>query len=154
MNENVSDYFNVLDLRSIEDQLAPPPQTLIAALDRLADDGILKLTTTARPGAIIELLEQSGHRFNLRQWRERAWDIEVLGVETPAIADLRELEAPEPMEKVLLACARLASGEGCLARLPRVPVMLFPHLESRGLCWWVHEEVDQSALLMVRSDAN
>jgi hypothetical protein len=57
------------------------------------------------------------------------------------------------MEKVLLACAQLGAGEFFLARLPHVPTMLFPHLESRGLSWWVHEEEDHSALLLIRSNA-
>lgn len=75
----------------------------------------------------------------------------VLGTKTPDLVDLRHLEAPEPMEKVLLACAQLGAGEFYLAQVPRVPVMLFPHLESRGLRWWVHEKADQSALLLVQN---
>ncbi len=76
----------------------------------------------------------------------------VLGEQIPEIVDLRNLEAPGPMEKVLLGCARLQEGAFFLAHVPRVPVMLFPHLEARGLRWWVHEEADQSALLLVRRD--
>jgi hypothetical protein len=77
----------------------------------------------------------------------------VLGNKKPEIVDLRNLEAPEPMEKVLLACTQLSAGEFYLARVPRVPNLLFPHLESRGLRWWVQEEEDQSALLLVRREA-
>ena len=53
----------------------------------------------------------------------------VLGEETPEIIDLRGLEAPEPMEKVLIACAQLNAGEFFLAHFPHRPNMLFPHLE-------------------------
>ncbi|GMR15608.1 MAG: hypothetical protein BMS9Abin30_1243 [Gammaproteobacteria bacterium] len=77
----------------------------------------------------------------------------VLGSRTPEIVDLRDLEAPGPMEKVLLACSQLDEGEFFLAHVPHVPVLLFPHLESRGLRWWVHEEADQSALLLVRRES-
>ncbi len=77
----------------------------------------------------------------------------VLGDETPAIVDLRNLEAPEPMEKILIACAQLNLGEFFLAHLPHRPNLLFPHLESRGLSWWVHEEPDQSALVLIRKEA-
>jgi len=76
----------------------------------------------------------------------------VLENKIPDIVDLRELEAPGPMEQVLLACSKLDVGEYFMARLPRVPTMLFPHLESRGLSWWVHEEADQSGLLLVRRE--
>jgi len=77
----------------------------------------------------------------------------VLGDEALAIVDLRNLEAPEPMEKILIACARLNTGEFFLAHLPHRPNLLFPHLESRGLSWWVHEEPDQSALVLIRKEA-
>lgn len=76
----------------------------------------------------------------------------ILGDETPAIVDLRGLEAPVPMEKVLRACAELHQGEFFLAHLPHNPIMLFPHLESRGLRWWVYEEIDQSALVLIRKE--
>jgi len=76
----------------------------------------------------------------------------VLGPETPEIADLRDMEAPEPMEKILLACSRLDDGQFFLAHLPHVPMPLFPQLELRGLRWWVHEEADQSALILIRKE--
>lgn len=66
------------------------------------------------------------------------------------VVDLREFEAPAPMEKVLMACSQLEPGEVYTAHLPRVPIMLFPHLEARGLHWQVQEEADQSAILTIR----
>jgi len=64
--------------------------------------------------------------------------------------DLRGLEAPEPMVKILVACAQLGPNDRYLAHLPHVPTPLFPHLESRGLFWQVHEQTDGSALLAIR----
>ena len=76
---------------------------------------------------------------------------ETLGIQSSdlEIVDLREREAPEPMEQVLLACANLRPGEIYLARLPHVPVPLFPHLKSRGLGWRVHEDSGNGVLLAV-----
>lgn len=74
---------------------------------------------------------------------------QVLGTEMPVLNDLRNLAVPEPMEKVLLACAQLGADEFFLAHLPHVPTPLLPILETRGLCWWVHEKADESALLLV-----
>lgn len=82
-----------------------------------------------------------------------SYKFSVLGSQAPEIVDLRDLEAPGPMEKVLLACSQLVVGEFFLAHVPRTPIMLFPQLESRGLRWWVHEEADQSALLLIRKEA-
>ena len=68
----------------------------------------------------------------------------------PDIIDLRGLEAPEPMEKILLACAQLGPDDNFLARLPHIPTPLFPHLETRGLDWQVFEEADGSAVILIR----
>ena len=68
----------------------------------------------------------------------------------PEIIDLRGLEAPEPMEKILMACTHMAANEQYLAHLPHVPEPLFPHLEMRGLKWQVFEEPDGSALVLIR----
>ena len=71
----------------------------------------------------------------------------------PEIIDLRGLEAPEPMEKILLACTNMATAAQYLAHLPHVPEPLFPHLEMRGLEWQVFEEPDGSALVLIRRTA-
>ncbi len=68
----------------------------------------------------------------------------------PDIIDLRGLEAPEPMQKILLACAQLGPDDKYLARLPHVPTLLFPHLQTRGLNWQVFEEEDGSAVILIR----
>jgi hypothetical protein len=70
--------------------------------------------------------------------------------ELPQIIDLRGLEAPEPMENILLACAQIGPGDYYLAHLPHVPGPLFPILEARGLDWQVFEQADESALLLIR----
>jgi hypothetical protein len=70
--------------------------------------------------------------------------------EIPEVIDLRGLEAPEPIEKILLACTHMTADEQYLAHLPHVPEPLFPHLEMRGLKWQVFEEPDGSALVLIR----
>jgi len=68
----------------------------------------------------------------------------------PAIEDLRDLEAPEPMERILAATAKLAPGGSYAARVPRYPRLLLPRLEERGLRYEVVEETDGTALVQVR----
>lgn len=128
-------------------------QGLLESVAKLSSDGVLKLNAENRPDALITSLRNQNYDVQVRQWNSRAWDVEVRASWIPAIADLRDFEAPLPMEKVLVACSQLGAGELYLARLPRVPVMLFPHLETRGLHWQVYEEHDQSALLLVRKPA-
>jgi len=69
---------------------------------------------------------------------------------TPEIIDLRGLEAPEPMEIILHACAKLGRNDSFAAHLPHVPFPIFPILQSRGLTWQVHEQADGSAVVTVR----
>ena len=71
-------------------------------------------------------------------------------VAIPAVHDLRSLEAPEPLVKILMACAQLEEDEAYLAHLPHVPNPLFPHLKARGMQWKIFEEEDGSALVLVR----
>jgi hypothetical protein len=78
---------------------------------------------------------------------------QVEGENLPGIVDLRELEAPEPMETILMASTQLKSGDVYVAHLPHVPTPLFPHLEARGLDWQVFEETDGSALVLIRKQS-
>ena len=66
------------------------------------------------------------------------------------IVDLRGLEAPEPMVRILEASMQLGPDEHYLALLPHVPQPLFPHLEARQLAWQLFEQTDGSAVLIVR----
>ena len=66
------------------------------------------------------------------------------------INDLRNLEAPQPMEKILSAGAQLGPEDIYLARLPHIPYPLFPLLESRGLSWQIHEEEEGCVLILIR----
>ena len=73
----------------------------------------------------------------------------ICGGAPAVVEDLRELEPPEPLERVLLASAALAPGAAYLARLPRHPHLLVPHLRERGLGFAILEHADGSALLRV-----
>ena len=66
------------------------------------------------------------------------------------IVDLRGLEAPEPIVRILTACTQMDADEHYVVHLPHVPSPLFPHLASRGLAWQVYEQVDDSALVVIR----
>ncbi len=71
----------------------------------------------------------------------------------PDINDMRGLEAPEPMVRILTACTELKGDEAYLAHLPHAPNPLFPLLETRGMQWKVFEEEDGSALVLIRRAA-
>lgn len=75
------------------------------------------------------------------------------GSNTPDIIDLCNLEAPEPMERILFAAAQLGPRDVYLARLPHMPFPLLPILEQRGLGWQTHEEEDGRVLILIRKQA-
>jgi len=153
MSKSATESLMIMDLPPTFDGDEEALQGLLGPLAKLSADGILKLNTANRPDALIKSLQNRNYDVQVRQWKSNAWDVEVRASRIPVIVDLRKLEAPLPLEKVLMACSQLSAGELYLARLPRVPVMLFPHLDTRGLHWQVHEEFDQSALLLVRKTA-
>jgi hypothetical protein len=71
-----------------------------------------------------------------------------------AVLDLRDLPAPEPMERILEACARLAPGGAIAARTPRFPRMLLSLLDRRRLHWAALEEADGTGLVYAERPAD
>ncbi len=140
-----------LDARPLQNSCAELVATVLKSLETLSDDGVLKLLASSQPDTLIAQLTGRGYRIKVRQEQEDTWDVEVVAGDAPDIVDLRELEAPEPMQQILLAAALLEGDKTLFARLPHVPHPLFPLLQERNLRWWVHEEIDHSALLAVRA---
>ncbi len=66
------------------------------------------------------------------------------------VEDLRELEAPEPMERVLVACEELNPGAPWLAWVPRYPRMLVPLLADRDVTTAIELAADGAALVHLR----
>jgi len=140
----------MLDVRPLlADGVEPFPQ-IQRHLRRLPASGVLRLIAPFRPDPLIGILHDQGYRVEARERGGGAWDIEVLGREAPDPEDLRDLPAPEPLERVLVATASLVPGARYLARVPRRPNLLLPQLERRGLEWTLLEESDGTALLSVR----
>ncbi len=141
----------LLDTRPAHTTGAQLLDNVLQRLQTLPDNGILKLITLGQPDSDLADLADRGYRISFAEWRGGAWDVEILAANAPDIADLRGMEAPEPMHHILTAATGLKGDEIYFARLPHVPHPLFPFLEERKLRWWVHEEMDQSVLLAVKA---
>ncbi len=141
-----------LDVRPILAAGRDPLEAILRALGTLDPDGLLRLTAPFEPRPLLVLLGGRGYQLRC-EGQGRRWEVEIRGPEAPEILDLRDLEAPEPMERVLELSAGLAPGEALLARVPRMPVVLIPHLRERGLAFAVHVEADDGALLHLRRPA-
>jgi AcrR family transcriptional regulator len=143
------DGLRALDVRPLLGQGIDPLDAVLEAVTAVGPGGVVKITAPFRPAPLIALLSSRGHAVRDEALGPRHFTVEVVNAGKPEPEDLRELEPPEPLERVLGASATLAPGGVYLARLPRHPRLLLPHLGQRGLAWSVYDEPDGSALLRV-----
>jgi AcrR family transcriptional regulator len=136
-----------LDVRPSIASGVDPLEAILAALVGVGPNGVLVVTAPFRPAPLVSLLESRGHRVCVEAQGKRQFRVEIVNGGGPPPEDLRDLEAPEPLERCLLAASRLTPGGAYLARLPRFPRLLVPHLEERGIAFQILEEADESALL-------
>ncbi len=139
-----------LDVRPILALGSDPLADVLRALETLTSASILAITAPFEARPLVALLGRAGHRVETESLGGGDWLLLVsVGGAAPPI-DLRDLEPPEPLEKVLEMAARLLPGEVVCARLPRFPRLLLGHLDARSLAWQVAELTDGSALLHLR----
>lgn len=143
----------LLDVRPILDAGDDPFDQIMEALSAVTPDGVLRLVAPFEPRPLIRLLTGRGHAVEAWSAEPDVWDVEIRGPEAPEPLELRDLPAPEPLERVLVESSAIAPGRLLLARVPKVPNLLLPHLKDRGLTFQVHQERDGSALLVVRRPA-
>ena len=120
-----------LDARPILAGGTDPLQAILAELEGLDDDGILVLRTPFRPAPLLALLGSKGYRVVVDG--ERDCELYVSAPGAGELLDYRELEAPEPLERVLVAVETLDVGGSLVARVPRVPQLLLDRLAERDV---------------------
>lgn len=64
--------------------------------------------------------------------------------------DARDLEPPEPLEKVMQALALLRPGQSIRLLLPREPFPLYPILAAHGYGHETRMEADGSYVILIR----
>ncbi len=138
-----------LDVRPLIARCVDPLAAILAALDGLPPAGVLVLEAPFKPAPLLSLLARRGHAVTAESLARDHWLVEVVARGAAPVEDLRELEAPEPLERVLAASAALAPGGVYLARLPRFPRMLVPRLRERGVTYSIVERPDGAAILRV-----
>jgi TetR/AcrR family transcriptional regulator len=142
-----------LDVCPILDTGKDPLETITSVLGSMAPDGLFLVSAPFRPSPLIQLMESRGYIVGVQKISTKEWVMEVVGELAPEIKDYRDLEAPEPMQKILEQVETLAPGEAMMARVPRVPHPLFVRLKERGLRWEVIENKDGTALVHIRRPA-
>lgn len=126
---------------------------VLAAIDANPAASVLILRAAHEPVGAAEAAVERGWRCDSGSCLRRAWSIALTPPALPPILDCREMEAPEPLERILLEASKLAPGEALAARTPLFPKMLLPQLERRALVWEGYREPDESGLILIRKPA-
>jgi len=125
-----------LDVRPLLEAGTDPFQATMAELERLAPGGALVFTAPFKPAPLMAVMAARGFAVEVLVEGEVVVLL-VRGPKAPASVDLRDCEAPEPLEMALLAEGRLAPGASWLGRLPRRPELLLQRLVERGTAFAV-----------------
>lgn len=141
--------FVELDLGPLLKSGQDPLETVLDTVSQLELSGVLKLKVPFRPNPLLTLLAKHGHGVVVFEETQGIWQVEVVRGGKPEVVDLRELEAPEPLQRVLEEASVLQGAEVFLARLPKFPALLIPHLNQRGLAHHLYDEADGSVFLRV-----
>ena len=141
------DGLQLLDVRPILAQGIDPLTAILAALLPLPRDSVLVVTAPFRPRPLEALLASKGHGITAIEGQEGAWSTVVRVAEPAPLLDLRELEPPEPLQRIVALVRALPPGGVLVALLPRAPRWLLPQLQQLGCTHSVAELADGSALL-------
>lgn len=149
----LGDPLHALDVRPILARGQDPLGAILDELGRLPRGGVLALTAPFRPAPLLALLPRRGHQVQAEEIERGRWLVLIVVGGGVPIDDLRALEPPEPLERVLSAVEGMRAGELYVAWLPRFPRLLLPHLHERarerGITFAIREVDGGSAILRV-----
>lgn len=161
-----------LDVRPILREGGEPFSAIMEAVAALAPGQPLRLFASFKPVPLFQALGARGFEPSAREIGGGDWEViftpaAEAGSVAPSVAaetqndtdwpepgtelDLRDLEPPEPMVRILEAVERLAAGGTVAACLPREPLFLFEELEKRGHRWRGAAEPDDSYKIVIRA---
>lgn len=145
-----------LDVRPLLHAGQEPFAAIMAAVDGLARGQALRLIAPFRPVPLYKVMANRGYGASERALPGSDWEVVftpkgAMPVDTglaagssPSAAgwkspieelDLRELDPPEPMVRILDTLGMLEAGDVLFALLSREPLFLFPELAKRGHEW-------------------
>ena len=148
----MTDFFDV-DVRPILRAGGEPFSTIMAALQQLAPGQGLRLFAPFKPLPLFDVMAGKGFAHEEDELGDGEWEVRFTPVgssqpvEEAAPAqgdawpaptvdlDVRDLDPPEPMVRILAATEQLAPGQTLSALLGREPVFLFRELTKRGHQW-------------------
>lgn len=150
-----------LDVRPALRAGGEPFEEIMKTVGALKPGEGLRLLATFKPTPLLHVLGSRGFTHTAKEIGGGDWEVLFSpspGATTPADTttratpsdasshaeswpepaqhmDNRELEPPEPMERILAATEAMKRGEVLSALLCREPIFLFPQLAKRGHSW-------------------
>ncbi|HVU08114.1 MAG TPA: DUF2249 domain-containing protein [Verrucomicrobiae bacterium] len=165
-----------LDVREDIRNGREPFSKIMAAVAELRADENFLLLAPFEPKPLFGLLARQGFNHSAREIENGDWEIifarngnnfesnnhqhKAPAVEKSAIrnrpskmieVDVRGLEPPQPMVKILEALTALPDGAEVRARTDRRPMHLYAQLEARGFTGETEEQNDGSFLTHIRA---
>jgi uncharacterized protein (DUF2249 family) len=136
-----------LDVREDLAQGRPPCARILQVVESLEKGQQLRVIAPFQPTPLLDKLAGHGFGHVARELASGDWEVlfdpaitvnQVLPLESVPLEnltieiDVRGLEPPEPMTRILDSLSRIPTGGSLLARTDRRPVHLFAQLEQRG----------------------
>lgn len=143
----------LLDVRPILAQGIDPLTAILAALQPLTVGSVLVITAPFRPRPLEALLASKGHGITVVDGSDGHWSTLVRVADPTPLWDLRDLEPPEPLERIVALVRTLPPAAVLLALVPRAPRWLLPQLELMGCQHALAELADGSALLHIQGNS-
>ena len=136
-----------MDVRPSIREGKDPLDAILSELQGLAEDGCLRLTTPFKPNPLIALLESQGYKV----WssNEQATWVSIILNGKGSFFDFTDFEAPIPLEKTLELVHQMGPGQHAWAHVPKVPNLLFPHLEKHAVKYQVYLEESPPVLIQL-----
>ena len=141
----------LLDVRPILQRGVDPLAEVLSTLETLQSSSVLVVTAPFRPRPLEALLTSRGHLVSAHAGPDGLWSLVIVVGGAPICLDLRDLEPPEPLERLLDVAAQLESEQCLVAHVPRNPRLLLPQLQVRGHAFEVVELCDGSAIVRIEA---
>jgi len=152
-----------LDVREDIRRKQEPFARIMAAVNALQADQVLVLRAPFEPIPLYAVLGRRG----LRHWAEPTapddWTVwfyrgdpvtpgTVTGTHdaAPTVLDVRGLEPPQPMVRILDALGQLSAGECLEVHHDRRPLFLYPQLDERGFLYETDERAPGLVHIRIR----
>jgi uncharacterized protein (DUF2249 family) len=140
----------VLDVREDIARGREPFTRIMQAASGLGPGESFVLVNSFEPVPLYRVLGGLGFRHRTERGPDGEWRITFSrharsdAGPAPAELDLRGLEPPEPLIRILEALPRLAEGQRLVALTDRRPMFLYPKLEAIGYAYETEARDDRS----------